>query len=266
MKKLVATMLMLAMITGFAFAEIDIRSLTDQDLLELRSSIADEITSRGLDNQDFFDADDRKEAFRKAMLSFDFDGLNEMVDSFIASYLPDVNSKACAMRAILDEVEVYRDILMVETDAFDGTTTVHFKDCDSISESVSVAPYMIYGWTGVQFGFIKKGWLFFDRFDVAVDGNIVYSDYETYSYDSFDRQEKVLEAGLIQEWVDLCSVDDESIYKAVSSGNTAVIRFTNTSKKEHYDHTFTEAEKKAWAASFRLTELMNQMYELCNYS
>lgn len=266
MKKLVATLLTLSMITGFAFAEIDIHSLSDRDLLVLRSSIADEIASRGLDNQDLFDADDRKEAFRKAMLCFDFDGLNEMVDSFIASYVPDANSKACMMRAILDEVEVYRDILVVETDAFDGTTMVHFKDCETISESVSVAPYMSYGWTGTQFGFIKKGWLFFDRFDVAVDGNIVYSEYETYAYDSFDRQEKVLEAGLIQEWVDMCSVDDESIYDAVSSGNTAVIRFSNTSKKEHYDHTFTEAEKRAWAASYRLTELMNQMYALCNQS
>lgn len=262
MRRAIICILTLAMMISYsALAEFNVQDMTDEELISLRNTVSDEIESRGLVPQDFFDSEDRYDAFSSAMKAFDFSTLSNMIDSYITDYRPGADDSAYILRETLDNLSAYLENTYTVTDDFDGTVFLHFNGCSEINEEINVVPYIEYDIPYVKFGFVKKGWLFFDGIAISADGNVIMDNS---AYKSYDPDEEILDAGFISEIATDQLVEDDSFFDAIHGAEKVVVRFSSYGKDDKYDHEMTEIERESVYAAHMIVAYMNSMYHTRN--
>lgn len=261
MKRLVTILLALVMLIPAALGEIDLTSFSDQELLDLRSALDAEIASRSLVQADFFASDERYTEFNDLMLTCDFDELQTMLSSYIKDYQPGPEDSVFKLMTSLESILAYSDITERIVDDFDGSATIRFKDCEAISEDVCVAPFIEGPDARVRFGFVKKGWLFFDGIAISADGKVIFNNTE---YRSYDPDQEIIEGGVISEIAASVLPEDRVFYVVLEKSQKCVIRFSCFKSGEHFDHTLTDTEKAAIVAAYRIDSLMDDMYRVRN--
>lgn len=104
-------------------------------------------------------------------------------------------------------------------------------------------------WPRLRMGFIKNGWIFFEKVIVNIDGRVTQL-----SFGHFDVRRDVLGGSTISEYIDIGAREHESLIKAMSKGKKVIVRFEGSQYR--HDFTLTKEQKTALGDVWRLFELM----------
>ena len=108
-------------------------------------------------------------------------------------------------------------------------------------------------WPRLRMGFIRDGWIFFEKVIVNIDGNVTQL-----SFRHFDVKRDVLSGNAISEYADvyadMSTVDYGALIKSMSKGKKVVVRFEGDQYR--HDFTMTKEQKNALWNVWRVYELM----------
>ena len=282
MKKVLAlVMVVLFALSTVAVAEIDLSSMSDEELNDLKASIEAELKSRKnatvdisitddipyLNNTSDFLADpERYDYTKKLYNSIKVRELYNYVYSYIAIVNPDESDSAYQIMNMLDEAKDAIEAMDEQIDSFDGSRSFTLCGVDEISEKYSVVPYYTESeWLMVRVGFIAEDWVFFDKIAFSVDGEVVRSCVNSKNDKTY---RDVIKGGHVREYdrhaADFLSKDE--VVK-IKNGDKVIVRFSNTDTKKYFDHELLPEEKDALYYQQQLLYIRIQMSDLYwNYS
>ena len=219
-------------------------------------SILGSIQEVELPTNDLFMSEDRQEEYRRLINSFSFKELEEFLIAYIEEYEPDERDSVFEALAILERMAPaleQRGNFIIIHDDFDNSYTLKFRGANEISRNTSIDVTISSNPSSmnVSVGFVRSGWLFFDRIEIRSDGEVVIST----SHDHFAMQRDVLRGGTIREYlVNNNRLVSRDVVMEIYNAENTVIRFENRTNRETFDHTFTAAEVNALYYGFMLRE------------
>lgn len=151
-----------------------------------------------------------------------------------------------------------------DIDIFDGTKTLRWTECSSITEAICIAPYLSGTDLYCRFGFVKEDWVFFDTFAISLNGEIIFSE----TVDSSDKVTDVLKGSTITEW---CDIDlrfqeiESNIIESIRNEGTLVIRFSNSKDEKKFDHIFSAEEATTLADYFEFSNAYEKYEDINRY-
>ena len=205
---------------------------------------------------DLFMSEDRQEEYVRLINSFSFEELEEFLITYIEEYEPDERDSVFDALAILERMAPaleQRGNFIIIHDDFDNSYTLKFRGANEISRNTSIDVTISTNPSSmnVSVGFVRSGWLFFDRTEIRSDGEVVTSG----SHDHFAVQRDVLHGGTIREYiVTYRTLANSENVRTIYEAENTVIRFENRTNGETFDHTFTAAEVNALFYGFMLRE------------
>lgn len=211
---------------------------------------------------DFFSDPDRVAQYEQLYKSYQYSELAELVNDYIENNDLTPIDNAYSILDVLTPSLAYEKQWVVNFDEFDSTYNVSFPGLHGISSSESVAVSLKKSDLQIYVGFRKSGWLFFDKIELSIDGERVYSA----SCKSYDVTRNVISGHTIEEYTE-CDFYD-NVVEQLGTAEKSILRFTNTTSGEIYDHTLSQNEMDAMYYGYMLQgtyrELGNLLYRWNN--
>lgn len=205
--------------------------------------------------------------------NLEFTEIVVMVDA----YLAEVNATEEDIAHEVRELAVRAAELLEETyvyvDSFDGRITVYYPGVRAISSDINILPYIRPG-TGrisptrprasanfhLDFGFYRRGWLFFDRASLRMSDDSIWDN----NFGPFETNRDVIRGGTIREvgpkdWSLVSHSTVARLFERMDVDYDHVLRFTNRDEDNHIDFTLSDLEIIAVSTLAELHWLMAQL-------
>lgn len=205
--------------------------------------------------------------------SLEFTEIVAMVDAYFAEVnateediAHEVRKLAVRAAELLEETYVY-------VDSFDGRITVYYPGVRAISSDINILPYIRPG-TGrisptrprasanfhLDFGFYRRGWLFFDRASLRMSDDSIWDN----NFGAFETNRDVIRGGTIREvgpkdWSLVGHSTVARLFERMDVDYDHVLRFTNRDEDNHIDFTLSDLEIIAVSTLAELHWLMAQL-------
>lgn len=198
--------------------------------------------------QDFSADETRLKEYNQAITELDFTKVSKIVNFYIEKTQPDEFDTALIIKNILDKNAPALSDYEKEYDEFDKNNIIYAKGIKKISKQIGIVPSINSSDNSTQYsefqvGFVKSGWLFFDK------GLIKIGDEELTTFYNSDKNREVLKGGTIQEDTTV-TLSLEDLGKLAEAQNATIV-FRNSDNKKTYEHKITKSEFSAIKTMYR---------------
>lgn len=193
----------------------------------------------------------------------DYFAIAELLQNYLSTPKSPLDS-AYELKSYFENMLDIKERTYWDTDFFDGTKTLRWMKCSTITEDTCIAPYLSGNNLYCRFGFVKEDWVFFDKFAISLNGEIIFSE----KVDSSDRITDVLKGSTITEW---CDIDlhfneiEADIIESIRNGGTLAIRFSNSKDEKKFDHIFSADEATTLADYFEFSNAYEKYEDIDRY-
>lgn len=187
----------------------------------------------------FFSETENRSTYDELYKSYCYSELKHYVQDYINNNEVTSDDVAYTILEYVDLVIPFEDEWNISFDEFDSKYKLTFNGATEISGSNSVEVLLSGTHLDIKVGFRKNGWLFFDNIALSIDGERVYSA----SVKSYNRTDNVISGKMIEEYC-FCGFYDD-VLESVGNAETVILRFSNKTSGEYYDHTLSQNEKDA---------------------
>ena len=210
---------------------------------------------------EFFNNQDRQEAYLAFLNRCDYQGLLDYLRSFSDNTNIESNDVVNLLMDYCNQIIPLMDNCSISFDPFESVANIVYLGVEDIDYNICVVPIMTTGSTfsgatvDYKLGFIKDDWLFFNSI-IAIAGD----ERGEMRVKSYNVTRDVLGAGQISEYV---FEDATSFVKAITEAGeiqSGSIRFENTDSHKTYDHEFTDQELSAIYTIEQIELLHSKLY------
>lgn len=194
---------------------------------------------------DFFDDPARQEKYTELYTSYQYKALFDYVQDYLSSNDASETDSAREIISLIEPLLPYENKWVVTYDEFDNRYTAAFSGAQELSENCVVVPTVKGTGTEIKLGFVKQGWLFFDRYEIRADEEFITSGSV-----KFDTVCDVLSGHTIREYAQIGISDDK--INQMHDADKVIVRFSNEKSQEALDHTFTQDELDALYCAIHL--------------
>ena len=130
---------------------------------------------------------------------FDYASKKAMLETYIQAFDPTEEDPVFEVLSLINEAEALYSLCVLVMDNFNSKTTAYYPELYEISETLHIVPRIERDSVNplvLEFGFIKDGWLFFDKVEIKFEGSDkIYSFY----WKSYETERTVLSGTMISE-------------------------------------------------------------------
>lgn len=222
------------------------------DSSEIVSANSD-LSSKPINDIDFFRITKNREAYSEYIRAFDFEGLKSYVENFIAEdeHVPE-NSAYIVLDTMNQLIELKQGLEVIYDD-FEEVYTLQHPDVTKISKSISVVPKIEESSLKITYGFRKSDWLFFDDIDIKCPDGTIES-----VYCGNDTETDVISGGIEEYYTESLSI----IPDGYLLDGDFTIRFSNRDTEETYDHQLSKSEVIALTSMCKIQNALDMLDEL----
>ena len=248
MKKILSLIIVLCLLISAASAEIDLSSMTIEELNQLRNQINEELNNRKPVITETEEQSRREicDHFQKLANNYAFQSIIDEINSGDSGLSTECQTD---MLSLAKEGVSALDGMIIESDIFSGNLLIKSPLAENIGGNTAVVPYLDKGYLGMIVGFQYDDLFSYDEIMLKVGEDIHY-----YSRKDFDIEIELIDGDSWEyTYLTYVSIPDGDHLEAVG------FRENDTTRK--VDHIPTEAETQAVDALARIDNLSYQLHE-----